>query len=190
MNKPLIDSDKVLFFDFDDTIAATEPAHAKARDMVLKPFGVTIDDWSSYIGIPDIEIFKAIKTQYHLRIDIPAIVHQKLLLSKEHLIESGVQPIPQVKEYITQLPNTKYVLTGQDREFTLFFLKRWGLVGYFADIISLVGSSVSKAEKIIEMGILPEKAVLFEDSERIITAATAKGIRCIRVKKDGSIQGI
>ena len=45
-----ITPDKTVFFDFDSTLADTEPYHIYARDTVLALFGIHISDWGQYLG--------------------------------------------------------------------------------------------------------------------------------------------
>lgn len=181
-----MDYNKILFFDFDGVIANTEPYHTQARDAALAQFGVTIRDWSSYIGIRDEDIFMELKERFHLGMDVPAVVDRKLRLSKELVIQSGLQPNPVIEKYIKEFPNRKYVLTRQRKDFVDFFLNKWGLARYIEEVISLSYSHKTKAEAILDM-VAPTEAILFEDVLRIIKEVQDKGIQCVFVDKDGSV---
>ena len=183
-----ITPDKTVFFDFDSTLADTEPYHIYAWDTVLNPFGIHIDDWESYCGNSDLFVFSTLKEQYHLDMDIPTTIDAKLRIFKEQAIQAGLQPYPDIAGLIQTLPNRKFVLTKQRYEIVSFFLKKWGLDRYFEDIISLEYSPISKADKIIEMGFTPQNCVLLDDVLHNVEEADEKGIQAIWVV-NGKVKG-
>lgn len=181
-----ISPDKILFFDFDETLANTELYHTYARDAVLASFGVCIPDWGPYLGNSDLSIFTVMKERFGLDMDIPAAIDQKLQIFTDQAVKAGLQPYPEIDELIRALPNRKFVITNQRYEIVSFFLKKWGLDDYFEKIISLANQQISKADKIIEMGFSPCDCVLLDDISRNVQEAAAKGIRGILVV-DGKI---
>ena len=183
-----ITPNKVVFFDFDSTLADTEPYHIYARDTVLASFGVHISDWGPYLGNSDLSIFSTMKEQYHLDMNVLEAIDTKLRIFKEQAIQAGLQPYPDIADLVRILPNRKFVITNQRYEIVSFFLKKWALDSYFEDIISLANLHISKADKIIEMGFNPRDCVLLDDISHNVQEANEKGIRSVLVV-DGKVKG-
>ena len=183
-----IPSNKILFFDFDSTLADTEPYHTYARDTVLASYGVRIPDWGPYLGNSDLSIFTLMKERYGLDMDIPAAIAAKLQIFMEQAEMAGLLPYPEILRLVRTSPNRKFIITSQRQNIVSSFLARWGLTDYFEDIISLAYSSVTKADKIIEMGFEPHDCVLFDDRPRIVQEACDKGIQGVLVA-DGKVSG-
>ena len=181
-----ITPDKIVFFDFDSTLADTEPYHIYARDTVLASFGVHISDWGPYLGNSDLSIFSTLKEQYHLDMDVLEAIDTKLRIFKEQAIQAGLQPYPDIADLVRTLPNRKFVITNQRYEIVSFFLKKWALDSYFEDIISLANLHISKANKIIEMGFNPSDCVLLDDIPHNVQEANEKCIRGVLVV-DGKV---
>ncbi len=184
-----ITPNKVVFFDFDSTLADTEPYHIYARDTVLASFGVHISDWGPYLGNSDLSIFSTMKEQYHLDMDVLEAIDTKLRIFKEQAIQAGLQPYLDIVDLVQTLPNRKFVITNQRYEIVSFFLKKWALDSYFKDIISLANLHISKADKIIEMGFNPRDCVLLDDIPHNVLDANEKGIRGVLVV-DGKVDCI
>ena len=183
-----IPSNKILFFDFDSTLADTEPYHTYARDTVLASYGVRIPDWGPYLGNSDLSIFTLMKERYGLDMDIPAAIDTKLQIFMEQAEMAGLLPYPEILRLVRTLPNRKFIITSQRQNIVSSLLTRWGLTDYFEDIISLAFSSVTKADKIIEMGFEPYDCVLFDDRPRIVQEACDKGIQGVLVT-EGKVSG-
>ena len=184
-----ITPDKIVFFDFDSTLADTEPYHIYARDTVLASFGVHISDWGPYLGNSDLSIFSTLKEQYHLDMDVLEAIDTKLRIFKEQAIQAGLQPYPDIADLVRTLPNRKFVITNQRYEIVSFFLKKWALDSYFEDIISLANLHMTKADKILEMGFDARDCVLLDDIPRNVQEANEKGIRGVLVV-DGKVDCI
>ena len=184
-----IPSNKIVFFDFDSTLADTEPYHTFARDTVLASYGVHISDWGPYLGNSDLSIFTLMKERYGLDMDIPAAIDTKLRIFMEQAEKAGLLPYPEITELVQTLPNRKFIITSQRQGIVASFLARWGLTGRFEDIISLAYSSMTKADKIIEMGFEPHDCILFDDRPRIVQEACDKGIQSMLVV-DGKVSGM
>lgn len=184
----VVPSDKILFFDFDETLANTEPYHTHARDAVLASYGVHISDWGPYLGNSDLSIFTVMKERYGLDMDIPSAIDSKLQIFVEKAVQVGLQPYPEIDRLVRTLPNRKFIITSQRKNIVSFFLERWGMTGCFEDIISLANSSVTKADKIIELGLNIHDCVLFDDIPRIVQEACDKGIQGVLVE-NGKVKG-
>ena len=183
-----ITPDKTVFFDFDSTLADTEPYHIYARDTVLASFGVHISDWGPYLGNSDLSIFSSLTERFHLDMDVPAAIDDKLRIFKEQAVKAGLQPYPDIAGLVRTLPNRKFVITNQRYEIVSFFLKQWRLDGCFEDIISLANLHVTKADKILEMGFDARDCVLFDDIPRNVKKKKKKGIRGVLVV-NGKVKG-
>ena len=169
---------KILFFDFDGTIAETEPYHRLARNMVLKEYGISWNEerWRPYVGHTDRYIFTTLKQDYGLDFTVKDIISRKLELFRKLADDAGLQPYKRISELVHVLPNLKYVITAQQFETATYFLRKWKLYPHFAKVISLSESRLSKPEKIIEMGVARNEAVLLDDTPSVVDKARSLGI--------------
>lgn len=175
---------KTLFFDFDSTIADTEPCHIRARDMVLEKYGIRIDDWGPYIGKSDSVIFSSLKEEFGLDMDVLRTVDAKMEISEREALGTDVRPYPKVAKLLS-LPNMKFVITYQRYGFVRALLERWGLLSRFGCIIALQDHTVTKAGEIVSLGFSPEDSVLFDDIPRYLDEAVDAGMGAVLVK-DGT----
>lgn len=172
---------KVLLFDFDGTIACTEPYHRTARDMMLRPFGIMVDDWTPYLGDTDKAIFTEFKNKYNLTMDIQATVDVKLSIFKQLAIQYDLKPFVGIENLIKILPYEKIIVSRQREGIVRYFLQRWNLEKYFTTIYSLADSSETKADFIKSLGIPLEKCVFFDDIQDIVEETRKAGIYSVLV---------
>ena len=179
-----IPKDKTLFFDFDSTIADTEPCHIRARDRVLEKYGIRIDDWGPYIGKSDSVIFSSLKEEFGLDMDVLRTVDAKMEISEAEALGTDIRPYPKVARLLS-LPNMKFVITYQRYGFVRALLERWGLLSRFGCIIALQDHTVTKAGEIVALGFDPKGCMLFDDIPRYLDEAVEAGMGAVLVK-DGT----
>ena len=172
---------KILLFDFDGTIACTEPFHKKARDMVLKTFGITVNNWTPYLGSTDMSIFEGFKNICNLTMEVQATVDLKLFIFKQLAIQNNLRPFSQMEQLIKSLPFDKFIVSRQREDIVRFFLKRWDLDKYFINVYSLANSTDSKADFIKTLGFPLEKCLFFDDIQDIVDETKNAGIYSILV---------
>lgn len=177
----IVYGDKILFFDFDGTIADTAKYHKMAAREALNHYGFSFDV-SSYFGKgkSNLQIMNQIKEDYHIDFPIYDIINLKNSLFLT--FASELSPYVEIEHMIKSLPNRKFVITQNDKDIVETLLKNWNLKDYFQNIISLSESDVSKSALITKIGLAPENCVLFDDYFDFVIDAIDKGIEGILVE--------
>ena len=187
-NFPNVPKNKILFFDFDGTIANSEKYHLLASQEAVKQYGITIDISPYFgIGLSDKKIYKQIERDYNITLPCNDIVTTKASIFE--MMSSQIEFFPALKQFITTIPNQKFIITNSQIPYVESCLKRWNIKQYFKDIISLYHLSISKADMIITLGYNPEDCILFDDADLTIQEANNKKIRGILVKNGTFIGG-
>ena len=180
--------DKILFFDFDGTIANTEMYHKIAARKALEHFGIRADI-SLYFGRgkSNREIFTEMQNNLKIEIPIDEIIALKTSLFKKVAVD--LCPYAGMEKMVKSLPNRKFVITKNEQDIVFSFLKKWDMRKYFENIISLSSSSLTKSEMIIKTGISPENCVLFDDVFTTVINAIDNGIQGVLVE-NGKVKTI
>ena len=187
-NFPNVPKDKILFFDFDGTIANSEKYHLLASQNAVKQYGITIDISPYFgIGLSDKKIYKQIEHDYNITLPCNDIVTTKASIFE--MMSSQIEFFPALKQFITTIPNQKFIITNSQIPYVESCLTRWNMKQYFKDIISLYHLSISKADMIITLGYNPEDCILFDDADLTIQEANNKKIHGILVKNGTFIGG-
>lgn len=187
-NFPNVSKDKILFFDFDGTIANSEKYHLLASQEAVKQYGITIDIRPYFgIGLSDKKIYKQIEKDFNITLPCNDIVTTKALIFET--MSSQIEIFPTLKTLIITLPNEKFIITNSQIPYVEQCLSRWKIKQYFKDIISLYHLFTSKADMIINLGYNPENCILFDDAELTIQEANNKNIYGILVKNGNFIGG-
>ena len=187
-NFPNVPKDKILFFDFDGTIANSEKYHLLASQEAVKQYGITIDISPYFgIGLSDKKIYKQIEHDYNITLPCNDIVTTKASIFE--MMSSQIEFFPTLKQFITTIPNQKFIITNSQIPYVESCLTRWKIKQYFKDIISLYHLSISKADMIITLRYNPEDCILFDDADLTIQEANNKKIHGILVKNGTFIGG-
>jgi beta-phosphoglucomutase len=186
---------QAIIFDFDGTIADSEPLHFQATQKTLAPFGVQLD-FSMHLqecaGYPDLENFRRLSGKYQLNLDNEQL--QSLILAKIshfHRLLPYSKPcagaIPLIKAAAECYPLA--ICTGSHRaevEKVLPYLDA-DMHQYFKEIITIDDVLVGKPDPTgyrltaQTLNILPEHCLAIEDSPAGIIAAKAAGMTVLAV---------
>jgi len=178
-------------FDCDGTIANSMPLHFAAWCEELSRHGVDFSEQLFYdwAGIPVEDIIRRLNSMHNLKLEPKVLaqskeVHFKKLLPKLEPIASVVQQI-----HLHHGKKPLAVASGSHRETVITTLKSLGLLEKF-DI--LVGAEDYKNGKpapdaflkaAAQMGVKPERCLVFEDAKLGIQAAEAAGMKWVFVPR-------
>ncbi|NLK96784.1 HAD family hydrolase [Defluviitalea saccharophila] len=181
---------KAFIFDMDGVIIDSQPIHFEVDALVLKEFGVDIDqkELEKYAGRANEDIWTDLKTKYNLKQAVPEII--EYLLSKKIQIfkESKNGPIEGIIELIQKLDEAKIpmaVASSSPRALIETVMEMFNIRDYFAYIISGDEVRKSKPEPDIyltaarKMNVEPKDCVVLEDTKNGVMAAKAAGMKCI-----------
>ena len=179
---------KVFIFDFDGTIADTEPISWKAHNMCLKEFNIVLGDEEikRYIGNTDEKIYSMIMEDYGIQVDKEAIINKKISLHLELAKAEKVKPFKFFTDICSMYPDISYNILSSNKVSVIEeALQDWGLLEKFDKIISVSTGEVSKKEVYKDTykfyGYSNEDAVLFEDSNKYLGLGKDEGIYTVGV---------
>ncbi|HBE04291.1 MAG: hypothetical protein A2096_03990 [Spirochaetes bacterium GWF1_41_5] len=186
---------KAVIFDFDGTLADTEPLHFKAWSRAMSAYGLIITRrfyMQKYVGIPDEEIADQLIRNNSLPIKIHKALQNKkkqydlLLKSRPAVFFSYAEQT--IENLFSRGIRLAIATAGMSQEVTIL-LRQNRLYKYF---ISIVGRDQVTKNKphpecyrkaISALGFKPGECMAVEDSFNGIQAAKAAGLFCIAVKK-------
>ena len=182
---------KLLFFDFDGTLANSEDYHRESMYLTLKKFGLTKEQTNFYIGkgMHDTEIFAKAAEDYafteHRLFDLRSLYEEKKKWFIKLALEKPIKGFPKLIALVNELPNDKYIITKNDYSVVQAFLNEWGLQDRFKSVTAMSDSDKTKADVIISMGFNPADCVLFDDVASTVREAVDAGMMGKLVTVDG-----
>ena len=95
---------EAIIFDMDGVLADTEPLHCRAWVVILREFGIELDErwFDRFIGIPNIDGAYEIVEQFELDIGPRELVDRRQHIY-ETLVEQELEPFPGLRDTLTDL---------------------------------------------------------------------------------------
>ena len=180
---------RAYLFDCDGTIADSMPLHYIAWTQALGEWGCTFDEelFYSWGGKPAVEIIADLNEMQGLAMPAEALAEHKENLYFGLL--SQLKPVPEVVELIEarhgQIPFA--VVSGGRRNSVVNSLTTLGLMDRFETIVGAEDYKNSKPAPDAyliaadRLGVAPKDCLVFEDTEMGIQAATAAGMRSVKI---------
>ncbi len=181
---------RAYLFDMDGTVADSMPLHYIAWKKALAEYGCTDFPeglFYSWGGMPVAEIISTLNNRHALSMPVEEVARRKESLYYQLLPQ--LTAVPEVLEQIeaahTRVPFA--VVSGSTRESVTESLKVLGLLGKF-DVLVCAGD-YQKAKPDPEpfllaaqkLGVPPASCLVFEDTDMGIEAATAAGMKSVRI---------
>ena len=202
-NSKLIEllKDKKLFvFDFDGTIANTEPTQCRSYIELLSEHFCdnSLNDSifnSSYVGKTEFDIWREIGKDFGLNIDDEYILD--LMFERraifEKMAKQYLKPFDYVYDIVSIFPDTKKIILSSDNYHTISsLLKYWNLLDSFSNIYAyeqLKEKDISKASMLAIIGMLyssenisSQDIVVFEDVDKYLHIAEHAGYLPIGIR--------
>jgi HAD superfamily hydrolase (TIGR01509 family) len=176
-------------FDCDGTIVDSMPLHYVAWKEALGEWNCVFDEELFYAwgGKPPIQIIAELNELNGLKMPVAALAERKESLYFEQL--SHLQPVPEVLEIVEaeqgRIPFA--VVSGSTRESIIKSLTVVGLLHLFPVIVGSEDYARSKPAPDVflagasQLGVLPEKCLVFEDALIGIEGAIAAGMTAVKV---------
>lgn len=180
---------RAYLFDCDGTIADSMPLHYKAWKQALGEWNCEFSEERFYAwgGMPIVEIISTLNAEYGLSMPVEVVAKRKESLYFERLPE--LEPVPEVVEHILgqhgKIPFA--VVSGSTRDSVEASLRRLKLLDRFSALVCAGDYQRSKphpegfllaAEK---LKVPPTSCLVFEDTDMGIEAASAAGMKSVRV---------
>lgn len=175
---------KAVIFDYDGVIANTVPLNIKARDMVLKYYGVrmTKKEVDRFIGTSLFDKLRYVNKKYKANIDFEEF-SKKYVVIKKRLFKS-IKSRRGVKKIIDDLKTNEIkigIATSNIHQMLNKDLKTMGLAGVFDSIVTSEDIKKNKPDPQIylatakKLKVKPKNCVVIEDAiNGIISAKRAK----------------
>jgi HAD superfamily hydrolase (TIGR01509 family) len=189
---------EAVLFDMDGVIIDSEPIHYQLSKLYYAELGLNITDeeYYTFVGIGDKEIFTRLKEKYGLKLKVDEMVETYQQRYIEHLQElKDERPIRGVDILIKDIYNRGFHLalgssaTRRNIEAVLEYFK---LREYFDVIVSGCEVEKSKPSPDIyvqaakKLGVDPSGCIVIEDSSNGVRAAKSAGMKCIAYKNPNS----
>ncbi len=177
-------------FDCDGTIADSMPLHFDAWSRALGEWKCAFDEELFYAaaGKPPAEIIAMLNEREGLCMPVAQVAERKEQLYYELL--PGLKPVGEVLEHIEashgRIPYA--VVSGSKRDSVVASLTTLGLLSKFQALVCEGDYQNSKPhpEPFLlaarQLGVSPERCLVFEDSDLGIQAATAAGMASVKVQ--------
>ncbi|MEO6569738.1 MAG: HAD family phosphatase [Opitutaceae bacterium] len=178
-------------FDLDGTLVDTMPLHYKAWDFAMRRAGLaeTLDEdlFYSLGGVPTLRVAELIGAHYGIKIDPQFVFQDKETLFREIQADARlIEPVVAFARRVAQLFPVA-VASGGTREIVERSLQLTGLAELFPVVVTacdVIHGKPSPDMFLLAaelMGVPPEKCLVFEDAEPGMRAATAAGMKWVRV---------
>jgi beta-phosphoglucomutase family hydrolase len=178
-------------FDLDGTLVDTMPLHYRAWDAAMRSVGLRCpldeDLFYSLGGVPTRRVAHLIAEHYGLTVDVEHVFHTKEKLFRE--IQADAQLIEPVVTFARHVAATHPVAiaSGGPREIVRGMLELSKLALLFRVVVTaddVVHGKPSPDMFLLaakQMGVPPEKCLVFEDAEPGMRAAKAAGMQWVHV---------
>ncbi len=184
---------KAVIFDFDGTLADTEPFHSAKRAEMLDELGVTADN--DFVGISLRTFWGGIVKSYNLNIGVEELAKRNLFEVAREVMASSVQPADGAIETLVKLTKKGFVLalaSSSDRDYVEALLNHFGLDKYFKHTVC--GDEVENLKPAPDIylkacalcGVSPCEAVSIEDSDAGMRSAKSAGLTSIGYRAENA----
>jgi len=186
---------EVLIFDFDGLILDTEtPFYLSWREIYVEHgLFVSPGEWAALVGssVDPPEAYRLLEAHLDRPVDRTAIRERRMARETELL--RAAQPLPGVRELIDEAVSQGLrlgIASSSGRAWVVGHLAAAGLLDRFEAITSADDVTVTKPapelydDVLCRLGVLPERALAFEDSQHGVAAAKAAGLYCIAVPNE------
>ncbi len=185
---------EAFLYDCDGTLADNMQAHKDSYVKAATEFGFTLDPAliDELAGWPTVEVVTEMGRRYKINIDIAAFTQRKGQIFFEEYIEH-TQPIPFVVDHLRQHAGKIKigVVSGGRRHTVERTLNVLG-IDHLVEAIVCAGETPKETfftdpflKAAMDLGIAPEKCMVFEDGEPGVQSAHAAGMRSIRIDQIG-----
>jgi len=186
---------RALILDFDGLILDTETPMRASWMEIYEEAGLQVEEieWASILGASadPPEAYDLLDAHLERPVDRPAL-HERRLRRELELLASE-DPMPGVRELIRDAKRAGLLLgiaSSSERAWVQGLLEQHGLSERFDAVVCAEDVEKTKPspdlyrKALAALGVRPDEAIAFEDSEHGVTSAKAAGIFCVAVPND------
>lgn len=183
---------EAFLYDCDGTLADNMQAHKNSYVKAAGEFGFALDPAmiDELAGWPTVEVVTEMSRRYNVSIDITAFTQRKGQIFFEEYIEH-TQPIPFVVDHLKQHAGKIKigVVSGGRRHTVERTLNVLGIHHLVETIVCAGETPKGKPfpdpflKAALDLGVAPEKCMVFEDGDPGIQSANAAGMQSIRIDR-------
>jgi len=180
---------KAYLFDCDGTIADSMPLHYVAWKTVFDEWGASFpeDVFYAWGGMPTAEIIARLNQEQGLAMPVEEVAAEKEALYFEILPQ--LQAVPEVLTEVEAMHGKIpfAVVSGSTRESVVKSLEALGILGKFDTLVCAGDYTKSKPDPepflvaAARLGVVPGDCLVFEDTAMGIAAATAAGMKSVKI---------
>jgi HAD superfamily hydrolase (TIGR01509 family) len=184
-----------ILFDYNGVLVNDEPQHCDALIAALAEYGIPLsraDYYRDYLGFDDRECFRFTFAREGRRADAAALAEaiERKAAHYERAIRASLTLVPGAPEFVRAAAEAGHrlaVVSGALRREIELGLGAAGLREHFEVVIAAEDVDACKPDPRgyerarRELGLLPERCVVVEDSLPGLAAARAAGLRCAMV---------
>jgi len=185
---------RLVIFDMDGVILDSEPLHNRAREILLKQFGVN-EPAEDMVGKSNKETWEPVIEKYGIPYTQPKIERMQHEIVMKILNDENIQPTEGLMELINELEKrriTMAVASSSARWFVDHVLDYYKIKNKF--FCTLTGNDVNNYKphpeiyrKCLEIcGFSANETIAIEDSDSGQASAVSANIKCIGYKNPGS----
>ncbi len=187
-----------VIFDMDGVLVNTEPIYVEVEQNNFRKLGLTIleNEHKTFQGTATDRMWQILKQKYRIEQTVEELVQMTNSMVTPYFTSlQFIETMPDVKLLIKKLKNKKVPLALASSSYPdviEIILQKTGLKDYFDAIIDGQMAGVSKPEPDIfllaaqNLGVLPGKCIVIEDSANGIKAAKSAGMFCIAFAGPGT----
>lgn len=179
-------------FDFDGTLADTEPLHAQTYTRLLSSHGIALgpDEFRKYIGDTERNIFSRIQDDYQTILPISELMSARKALYWDLLVKTDLRPHWLLEQFARSdnKRTKKMIVSSQNEKLILRTLARWRLDGCFDRVLSAESLSIEKKEILSSIvsrsgcAYVPGMRVVFEDNSAVLDHCYELGFFTVYIK--------
>lgn len=183
---------KTVFFDFDGTIADTEPIFGTAKRQMFEELNIPTEFMTSNPGSSAYNEMCNLVKKANLNIEPKALMDGLYQRACNLAISNGIQPyegIAKLLKFLHQNGVKMIVCTSSQRKYTVDLLCHFGIRKYFMSVICGLElphckpypDVYSEALDVCSCGV--DEAVAIEDTANGAVSATRAGVKCIGIRQ-------
>lgn len=178
-----------ILFDLDGTLANTLPIGNQTWHQALAAFSCKVTDevLLELTGIPVMQTIEILNSRFGWHLDPHQVATRKeaLFYDQIHLVQPIAKVVAVATENFGKLPMA--VVSGGARKTVAVTLKQIRLDHLFQTVVCAEDTSEHKPKPAPyllaagQLGVLPERCLVYEDGQAGLQAARAAGMKCVQV---------
>ncbi len=166
---------KLLIFDCDGVLIDSEPLANRIFLQCLRHEGFDVDELygEHFHGIALRDCLQKVETDFGRKVSHQFVPNLAALIDEE--MKQNLQPIPNIKQALDQLPHSKCVASGSDHDRLRLSLSVTGLLPYFGHIFS--ADDVPRGKPHPDVFLWAAQSMAFEKEQCVVIEDSYPGMQ-------------